>query len=101
MFHPRLHPGFVARLLAASDVEVLFWTGTGEPPVSAAMVARAKTGLAAFEERLAFDAQVVPSAALPNAKLALWRLWRKAKNAVAPPPPPKPDPPRRRAPVCC
>ena len=94
--------GVFARLLAASDVEVLFWTGTGEPPVSAAMVARVREGLAAFEERLAFDAQLAPSAALPNAKLALWRLWRKAKNAVAPPPPPpNPDPPRRRAPVCC
>ena len=38
--------GVFARLLAASDVEVLFWTGTGEPPVSATLaLSRASEGL--------------------------------------------------------
>ena len=77
-------PEHLTRLLDDTDAELLLWTGTGEPPVGQRHVDDA---LEAFpSERLAFDARIAPAtaAAVADAKLSVWRSWRKAKNAIAP-----------------
>ena len=80
----------LARLLATAPVdggvEVLLWTGTGEPPVSQSAVAAARKGLAAFGDRVAFDAATTSGAAAASAsaKLTLWRAWRKTADALRP-----------------